>query len=110
MSAAHQRQFELAARRERLVALAAIQRIELRMHFATLAPAMGVLASGWSAWHWVTSRPLQVGLPLLALLLLRPRRAWRWAIRLLPLVRLLPMTVMVLRVWRLSRASARPRD
>ena len=109
MSAAGQRQIELAARRERLVALAAIQRAELRMQFATLAtPTMGALGSAWSAWRWVRSRPLQVGLPLLALMLWS-RRAWHWGNGVWPLLRWLPLVATLLRTWRLGRALAQRR-
>lgn len=85
------RELELAARRERLVALAGLQRLELRLRARSMVPAFDAAEIGIAAWRWVRAHPLQVAIPALALLLLRPRgvsKVVRWGLQLVPLLRI----------------------
>ncbi len=95
-----ERELELAARRERLVALANLQRLELRLRARSMAPAIGAAEVGIAAWRWMRTHPLQVAIPALALLLLRPRgaaRVVRWGLQLVPLLRIARAVAALLR-------------
>ncbi|KAB2922931.1 MAG: hypothetical protein F9K30_11655 [Dechloromonas sp.] len=75
------RALELACRRGALQERIAAQRIALGQHahgFASLCAGGDTVLRGVD---WVKHHPATVGVAMLAVVLARPKRAWRWARR-----------------------------
>jgi hypothetical protein len=95
---------ELALRKQRLQIQSASLRERMAMHAEGIAPALSVIDSARSGWHWMLKHPL---LPLCAaavLVLFRPRRT----LRLLQRGVLIWQLLRRLRSWAGSRRAAAP--
>lgn len=75
------RLLELATRHGELKARIAMQRQALAVHFAPLETALGVADRAVSGVDWLKAHPAAIVSAVAALVVLRPRRAWRWAKR-----------------------------
>lgn len=75
------RMVELAERRERLVALAASQRLEFSNNLSPLKTGCAVADKGAMAVRYLQQHPALVAGGLGLLLALRPRKAWGWVRR-----------------------------
>lgn len=72
---------QLARRREQLVARSGQLREHLGSQHTPLPRLLAWADRGQAAWHWVLAHPAPVLAGVLGVLLLRPRRALRWAWR-----------------------------
>lgn len=75
------RQLALAVQRERLLVRSATLREHVATHSAALAPALAVADTVRNTVFWLRAHPLAVVSALLAIAVLRPRKAWRWGMR-----------------------------
>lgn len=72
---------QLAARRERLLVRSATLREHVAIHSAALAPPLAVADMARNTVFWLRCHPLALVSALLAIAVLRPRKAWRWGMR-----------------------------
>jgi small neutral amino acid transporter SnatA (MarC family) len=72
---------QIYARRERLVAKATAQRDEVALLLSPLAGPLAVADRGVAAAVYVRTHPEIVLIAAAALVVLSPKRAWRWARR-----------------------------
>lgn len=77
----NERLFELASRQGALRARIAEQRRALAMHSQPLASALAVVDRGRDGFDWLKQHPGIVGVAAACLVILKPRRAFRWAQR-----------------------------
>jgi len=75
------RLIELAERRERLVAKAALQRAELSGHLVPWKSVCAVADKGVSSVRYLQQHPVWVAAALTFVVALRPRKAFRWMSR-----------------------------
>ena len=76
-----QRRFELATRRGELTAHIAMQRATLAGHMRPAARLLGVADHAVDGAHWLKRHPQVIAAFIVGLVVVRPRRAWRWARR-----------------------------
>jgi hypothetical protein len=76
-----QRRFELATRRGELTAHIAMQRATLAGHMQPAARLLGVADHAVDGAHWLKRHPQVIAAFIVGLVVVRPRRAWRWARR-----------------------------
>ena len=75
------RLLELATRHGVLKARIDAQRLELARHAAPLEKALAVGDKALEGVDWLKHHPVAVGAAVAALVIARPKRAWRWARR-----------------------------
>lgn len=75
------RSIELAARRGELKARIGMQRDAMVQHVQPLADFLASADRAVAGVDWLKQHPGAVGAAVAGLVLLRPRRAWRWAKR-----------------------------
>jgi hypothetical protein len=71
----------IRARRERLVARAAVQRDDVALALGVLRAPLAVVDRGVAGVTYVRDRPALVFAAAVVLVVLSPRRAWRWGRR-----------------------------
>lgn len=72
---------EVVARRERLIAKAALQRETLARDAQAWVPAVRVVDRAWSGVVWLREHPHLLLVAAGVMLVLRPRRTLRWSLR-----------------------------
>jgi hypothetical protein len=72
---------QIHARRERLIAKAALQRETFARDAAAWAPALGIVDRGIAGVAWLRSHPEILVVAGGLLVVLRPRKALRWSLR-----------------------------
>ncbi len=76
-----QRRLELAAKRGELTAYIAMQRAAFAGHARPLARLLGTADRAVEGTHWLKRHPQVLVAFVAGLVVVRPRRAWRWAKR-----------------------------
>jgi len=71
----------LAQRRERLLQRSAVLRVQLAQDGRALQAPLALADTVREGWHWLRRHPEWPAGAALLLVLLKPRRAWRWASR-----------------------------
>lgn len=76
-----QRRLELATRRGELSALIGFQRTTLAQQAWPVASALSVADRALAGVDWLKRHPLALAVAVVALVIARPRRVWRWSAR-----------------------------
>lgn len=69
---------ELALKKQRLQMQAATQRLQMAQHLQAFAPAFAAADAAHSAGRWLKAHPQWLAGAAVALLVARPRAAFRW--------------------------------
>ncbi|MFT3820316.1 MAG: YqjK family protein [Rubrivivax sp.] len=81
MSAEEPRALALTRRQQRLLLRIAQQRREAALAWQDLQPPLRLAERVRQAWQWLRAHPEWPLAAGVALVVLRPRRAWRWGLR-----------------------------